>query len=98
MLGPCSTATELVSWCFEPSQPRRITSGLTAIEQDGSDKRLVHKLACRTDDLLRQILFNLAIAAAAEAILIGISAEQAPSLQRAAPRYMKWSPPLTSSR
>ena len=26
---------QLVSWCFEPSQPRRITSGL--IDDDGDD-------------------------------------------------------------
>ena len=25
-------AFELVSWCFEPSQPQRITSGLFAVE------------------------------------------------------------------
>ena len=39
--------------------------------------------------LLRQILFNLAIAAIAEAILMQISAEQVPSLHRVAPRCLK---------
>ena len=39
--------------------------------------------------LLHQILFNLAIAAIAEAILIRTSAEQVPSLHRVAPRYLK---------
>ena len=38
--------------------------------------------------LHRQILFSLAIAAIAEAILM-ISAEQMPSLHRVAPRYFK---------
>ena len=39
--------------------------------------------------LHRQILFSLAIAAIAEAILNWTSAEQVPSLQRVAPRYLK---------
>ena len=39
--------------------------------------------------LLRQILFSLAIAAIAEAILMRTSAEQVPSLHRIAPRYLK---------
>ena len=39
--------------------------------------------------LLRQILFNLAIAAIAEAILMQISAEQVPSLHGVVPRYLK---------
>ena len=39
--------------------------------------------------LQRQILFNLAIAAIADAILMRISAEQVPSLHRVAPRYLK---------
>ena len=39
--------------------------------------------------LLRHILFNLAIVAIAEAILMLISAEQVPSLHRVAPRYLK---------
>ena len=37
--------------------------------------------------LHRQILFSLAIAAIAEAILMRTSAEQMPSLHRVAPRY-----------
>ena len=39
--------------------------------------------------LLRQILFNLAIAVIADAIPMRISAEQVPSLYRVAPRYLK---------
>ena len=39
--------------------------------------------------LRRQILFSLAIAAIAEAILVWTSAEQVPSLHRVAPRYWK---------
>ena len=39
--------------------------------------------------LHHQILFSLAIAATAEAILMWTSAEQVPSLHRVAPRYMK---------
>ena len=39
--------------------------------------------------LLHQIVFNPAIAAIAEAILMRTSAEQLPSLHRAAPRYFK---------
>ena len=39
--------------------------------------------------LLHQILFNLAIVAIAEAILMQIFAEQVPSLHRVAPRYLK---------
>ena len=39
--------------------------------------------------LLRQILFSLAIAAIAEAILMWISAQQVPSLYSVAPRYWK---------
>ena len=39
--------------------------------------------------LHRQILFSLAIAAIAEAILRQTSAEQVPSLHRVAPRYLK---------
>ena len=39
--------------------------------------------------LLRKILFNLAIAAIAQEILIRISAEQVPCLYRAGPRYLK---------
>ena len=39
--------------------------------------------------LHRQILFSLAIAAIAEAILMRTSAEQVPSLHRVAPRYLK---------
>ena len=36
-----------------------------------------------------QVLFSLAIAAIVEAILMWTSAEQVPSLQRVAPRYLK---------
>ena len=32
LLFPLSTLGMLVSWCFEPSQPQRITSGLTLTE------------------------------------------------------------------
>ena len=39
--------------------------------------------------LHRQVLFSLAIAAIAEAILMQISAEQVPSLHRVAPRYLE---------
>ena len=39
--------------------------------------------------LLYQILFNLAVAAVAEAILMQTSAEQVPSLHRVALRYLK---------
>ena len=39
--------------------------------------------------LLRHILFNLAIVAIAEAILMLISAERVLSLQRVAPNYLK---------
>ena len=39
--------------------------------------------------LLSQILFNLATADIAEAILMQISAEQVPSMHRGAPRYLK---------
>ena len=38
--------------------------------------------------LYRHILFSLAIAAIAEAILVRTSAEQVPSLHRVAPRYV----------
>ena len=41
-----------------------------------------------------QILFSLAIAAMAEAILMWISAEQVPSLDRVAPSYLKGTPEL----
>ena len=44
--------------------------------------------------LHRQILFSLAIAAIAEAILIRTSVEQVPSLHRVAPKYLK---PVTFS-
>ena len=46
-------------------------------------------LLARLMVLLRQILFNPAIPTVAEAILIRLSAEQAPSLHRVAPRYLK---------
>ena len=62
----------------------------TAIDEDGGDKRLVQlELACKADGFARQILFGLAIAAIAEAILMRISDEQVPFLQRVAPRYLK---------
>ena len=39
-----------------------------AMEEDGDDKRLVQlELACNADGVLRQVLFNLAIAAKSEA-------------------------------
>ena len=39
--------------------------------------------------LFRQIPFNLSIAAVAEAVLMGTSAEQVPSLHRVFPRYLQ---------
>ena len=39
--------------------------------------------------LLHQIMFNLAIAAIAEEILMWIFAEQVPSMHRVAPKYLK---------
>ena len=52
----------------------------TAVEEDGGDKRLVRlELACKADGH-HQILFSLAIAAIADAILIQTSAEQMPHL------------------
>ena len=63
---------------------------VTAIKGEGGDKRLVDlELACKPMVLNCQVLFNLATAATAEAILLWISAEQVPSLQRIAPRYLK---------
>ena len=60
----------------------------TALEEDGGDKRLVElELACEADVLHPQILFSLAIAAIAEAILPRTSAEEVPSLHRVAPRF-----------
>ena len=44
---------------------------LAAIEEDGSDKRLVRlELACKADDVARQIIFSLAIAVSAGKILM----------------------------
>ena len=82
------------TWIFFPvSKPGPC---FTATEEDGGDKRLVElELACEADVLHPQILFSLAIAAIAEAILIQTSVEQVPSSHRAAPKY--WSP-LTSGR
>ena len=48
--------------------------------------------------LHRQILFSLAAAAIAEAIMMRTSAEQVPSLHRVAPRYLKLVTSLTSDR
>ena len=57
-----------------------------AVEEDGGDKRLEgHVLAC----MHPQILFNQAMAAIAEATLMRTSAEQVPSLNRVAARYLK---------
>ena len=71
--------TRLVSWCFGPSQPER------KVTRDLYNLNLLVKLMA----FLRQIMFNLAIAAIAEAILTRISAEQVPSLHRVAPMYLK---------
>ena len=61
----------------------------TAVEEDGGDKRLVRlELACKADGH-HQILFSLAIAAIAEAILMWTSAGQVQSLHRVAPGYLK---------
>ena len=48
--------------------------------------------------LHNQILFSLAIAVIAEAILIRTSAEQVQSLHRVAPRYLKLVTSLNSGR
>ena len=57
--------------------------------------RLVElELACKADGVALPVLFSLAIAATAEAILMRTSAEQVPSLHRVAPRCLKL---LTSS-
>ena len=56
----------------------------------GGYKRLAQlNLLAKLIVLLRQILFNLAIAAMAPAMLMRISAEQVPSVQRVAPRYLQ---------
>ena len=63
----------------------------TATEEDGGDKRHAQlELACKADGVHRQILFSLAIAVIAEAILRRTSAEEVPSLQRVAPRLHFW--------
>ena len=60
---------------------------MTAIEEDGSDKRLVElELACKADGIAPPDLFSLVIAAIAEEILMRTSAEE------------DWSPLLTSER
>ena len=46
--------------------------------------------------LLHQILFNLAIAAFAEAIMVQISDEQVPFLHRVDPKYLKLVIPPTA--
>ena len=64
----------------------------TALGQDGGDKRLVELELVELVKLmvlLCLILFHLVIASIAEAILMWISAEQAPSLHRVAPKYLK---------
>ena len=62
----------------------------TALEGDGGDKRLVQlELVCEAGGVAPPDPVNLAIAAAAEAILTRISAEQVPSLHRAAPPCWK---------
>ena len=54
------------------------------------DKRLVQlELASKVDGIALPILFSLAIAAIADAILTRISAQKVPSLHRVAPRYIK---------
>ena len=60
------------------------------MEEDGRDERLVQfELACTADGVLRQVLFNLAIAAKSEVSLMRIRAKQMPSLLRVAPMYLK---------
>ena len=70
----------------------------TTIEKGGGNKRLVRlEPAYKADGIVPpDPVFSLATAAIAEAILMRTSAEQVPSLQRVAPRYLKLSPPLTS--
>ena len=47
------------------------------------------KLLANLMKMLLRILFNLAIAVIAEAILMRISVEQVPSFHRVAPTYLK---------
>ena len=72
------------------SQPRRRVK----VTRDSYSLNLLAKLLV----LHRQILFSLATAAIAEAILMRTSAEQVPSLHRVAPRYLKLVTSLTSDR
>ena len=74
---------------------------MTAVEEDGDDERLVGLEpadgwfnSLKPMVLHHQILFSRTTAATAEAIPMQTSAEQVPSLHRAASR----SPPLTSGR
>ena len=86
--------------CFESLVPflRIFKQGpcFSAIEKNGGDKRLFQ--LAKLIVLLRQILFNLATAATAEAILMRISAELVPSLYRFAPGYLKLVTSSNSSR
>ena len=69
----------------------RLGPCLTAIQEDGSDKRLVQfKLVCQADGVASP---DRAIAATAEAILMRTSTEQVPSSYRVGPRNLK---PVTS--
>ena len=57
---------------------------------DGDNEILIQfQLACKADSVGYHILFNLAIAAIAGVILMQISAEQMPFLDRVAPRCVK---------
>ena len=58
------------------------------LEEDGSNKRLIEIELAKLMVLHRQILFSLAIAAIAEAILMWTSAEQVSSLHRDAVRFV----------
>ena len=60
---------------------------LTAIEEDGGNKRLVQLEL--PFELLRQTLFHLAIAAVAEAIFVWISVERVPPLHKVTVGYLK---------
>ena len=63
---------------------------LTAIEEDGGDKRLVQlELACKADGVASpDPVQSGTIAAIAEAILVQIYAKQVPSLVKVAPIYL----------
>ena len=80
------------AWALSSESARRVHVS----EEDGGDKRLFQ--LAKLIVLLRQILFNLATAATAEAILMRISAELVPSLYRFAPGYLKLVTSSNSSR